>query len=409
MAKIAARIVSVLTSATTMSAAFYAIMGVGFSGAHLIFAAVLPIEDYAVLTLVLAFVSLAFEFAPFGAQGVILRRRLLPDISMLVRVVAVASLISTSFAVFLFMSYDLDRPLAVLTACAGAAGATIAVGAAYYQSAQRFGVALPLDQSGNIYLIVGALAALALRSESIYLPMVVLAIGYLLTAVATWSSLLFKSTPSAESHQPYSWREAISCLIVGGAVPVLLQLERMLIPKLLTFEELANFGVLAALVVAPYRTLQMAATFATIPRIRAIQSVSERQKFLRNEVFILSVLTVGGGLLLIWLAPIVVEFIYGSKFDLTGEVIFAAIFVGVIKAFCGLAKGVAVALCDTEELAAIGKIVWLSAVASMFGAIVGSGWQLAGFIIGFGLGWVVMLVIYIVIAFRHLSTLARIS
>ena len=406
MAKLATRVLSVLTSATTMSAAFYAFMGIGFSGAHLIFAAVLPVEEYATLTLAIAFVNLAFEFAPLGAQGVILRQRLAPDFSMLFRVVAAAILVSASFAIILATSYGLDRLTATITMFACATGAATAVAAAYYQSAQRFGIALPLDQSGNIYLIAGALIALALPSKSLYLPMALLTVGYLLTAVVSWSSLLANETPSTGDDNRYSWKEAISYLVVGGAVPVLLQFERLLIPKLLTLEDLANFGVLAALVVAPYRTLQMAATFATTPRIRAIHSVSERQVFLRNEVFILAVLTASGGLLLIWIAPIVVEFIYGSKFNLPVEVICAAILVGVIKVFCGLAKGVAVALCDTQELANTGKIVWLSAVASLFGALIGSRWHLAGFIVGFGLGWVVMLAIYVKLAFRHLSSLS---
>ena len=61
---------------TLRTAAVYSASGVGFAGANLVLARVLPKEEYALFTLVLALVNFGFALATAGIDGIVLRRAL---------------------------------------------------------------------------------------------------------------------------------------------------------------------------------------------------------------------------------------------------------------------------------------------------------------------------------------------
>jgi O-antigen/teichoic acid export membrane protein len=63
-------------SPTLRSAFVYGASGLGFSGANLVLARVLPTEEYALFTLVIALVNLSFALAPIGVDGIVQRRHL---------------------------------------------------------------------------------------------------------------------------------------------------------------------------------------------------------------------------------------------------------------------------------------------------------------------------------------------
>ena len=56
--------------------AVYAASGVGFAGANLILARVLPTEQYALFTLVIALGNLGYALAPAGLDGLVNRHHL---------------------------------------------------------------------------------------------------------------------------------------------------------------------------------------------------------------------------------------------------------------------------------------------------------------------------------------------
>ena len=64
------------SSPTLRSVAVYGAAGLGFAGANLILARVLPPDEYAVVTLVMALLNLGFFVAPAGLDGVVNRLHL---------------------------------------------------------------------------------------------------------------------------------------------------------------------------------------------------------------------------------------------------------------------------------------------------------------------------------------------
>lgn len=394
---------AVLLSTTTRSAVFYALVGIGFSGAHLLLAKFLPTLEYATIALAVAILSLTREFAPLGAKGVILRHRLLPDRDMLIRVSVLSTLIGATVATGAAALYEFKAPLAILVFMGSVTGGLTTVAAAFFQSRQEFTSAMLLTQSNNLFFLIAGIVAVSLRVHDAWFTLGILVLGYCGTSAWAWHRLLGEARVSKSEATNYPWREALSYMSVTGAVLFLLQAERLLIPKMLSLEDLATFGVLAAIVMAPYRTLQMAANLTVVPRLRAAETVSQRRRLLAREALMLTALIVAGGTFLFWLTPWLVDVIYRGKFDISRNLIIAGIAVGSLKAYCGLAMASATALCPTRQLALLGSLVWFAVVIAAFGATLGSAWGLTGLVLGIGAGWLLQLVMYACLAAGHLK------
>ena len=63
-------------SPTLRSVIVYGASGLGFAGANLILARLLPTTEYAMFTLVVALASLGYSLAPGGVDGIVNRRHL---------------------------------------------------------------------------------------------------------------------------------------------------------------------------------------------------------------------------------------------------------------------------------------------------------------------------------------------
>jgi len=394
---------SLLVSPTTTTALFYAFMGLGFSGAHLLLAKYLPALEYAEIALAIAVINLAKEFSPLGAQGVILRHRLHPHRGMLVRAASTCAFVGVVVAACAARIYHLDGIAAVLLGAGILASGVTYVAAAFFQSRQVFLPAMFLSQCSNVVLLAAAIAVVVLPVEGTWLILTVIVAGYVVSAAWSWRHLLGRA-PGSASAAVFSWREALSYTIVSGASPLLIQSERLLIPKLLALEDLATFGVLAAIVLSPYKTLQVGVGFTTLPRLRAAENVRARRRLLVREALIVSVFVVGGGLVLAWLTPVVVEVVFRGKYEVGPGLIWAGLAVGALRTYSGLAKAAVMALCTTRELAVTGGLVWLAVGVALAGAAIGASWGLTGLVLGIAAGWVTLIAAYSVLAARHLRS-----
>lgn len=392
---------SVVVSPTTTTALFYALMGLGFSGSHLLLAKFLPALEYAQIALAIAVIQLAKEFSPLGAQGVIVRHRLDPDRRMLIRVSWTCAVVGVVVATCAAPVYGLDPTTTLLLGAGIVASGVTYVAAAFYQARQAFVPAMFLSQCSNLVLLAGAVAVIVLPVRGIWLTLAIIVVGYVVSAVWSWSRLLSGVHEPPEARA-FSWREALSYTIVSGASPVLVQSERLFIPKLLSLEDLATFGVLAAVVLSPYKTLQVGASFTAFPRLRAAETVRERRRLLAKEALILTVFVAGGGLVLAWLTPVVVELFLEGKYELGGGLIWAGLAVGALRTYSGLARAAAMALCTTRELGVVGGLVWVAVGVALAGAVVGASWGLTGLVLGIAAGWVTLIAAYAVPAARHL-------
>ena len=118
---------------------------------------------------------------------------------------------------------------------------------------------------------------------------------------------------------------------MSAAEQVMWQLERLLIPILLSLGDLAVYALVGAVAVAPYHVLAAGAGATLIPRLQAAPSRQERMKLISHETLIMLALSALGGLLILLLMPPLVEWYLGSKIVVTRTLLLAAVAGGVAR------------------------------------------------------------------------------
>jgi O-antigen/teichoic acid export membrane protein len=389
-------------SPTLRSMVVYALSGVGFTGSNLILARVLPTEQYAVFTLVIALGNLGYAIAPAGLDGVVTRRHLDASPALLARSALVSMAVGFAFAVFGLASYGLSLPLSAMLFVSAATGGLMVVAAARFQSEQRFARALALNQSPNIVLLLAAGASLLAGVPGAWLPVLISMVGFVAAAGYGWTALLREREGRPTGAAGFSWGEALAFAGLNASGLLLIQLERLVLPHVLPLADLALFGVVGAIAGSVYRVMQMGVGFSLLPRLRAATTVPERRRLVSHEARL-----VGGMVLLasaaIWLfTPLVERWFLAGKYHLAGPLLLAAIVSGVAKIANAFAKAVAAAVAEPRELSRINVSGWVSVVLAVAGAWIGARWGLTGVIYGVAVGWSLRAVVTFGFVMRHL-------
>ena len=189
---------------------------------------------------------------------------------------------------------------------------------------------------------------------------------------------------------------------MNAAGQLMQQFERLAIPKLLSLEDLAVFGVVAAVVLAPFRTVQMAVSFTIAPRLRAAGSAAERRAIVAREVLMLLAIAAVAGAILYAVSPWILELLYDGKYAVSHSLLVATLAVGVLRLYSGLTRGITTALCTTRELAQLNVLLGLTLGVTAISAAVGAGWGLSGVVYGVGFGWLARIAVSAALAARHL-------
>ena len=389
-------------SPTLRSMVVYGTSGVGFSGANLILARVLPTEPYALFTLVIALGNLGYSLAPAGLDGVVNRRHLDAGPSLLRLVLRTSTLAGVLFAIIGMVAYDMSWPLAVMLFASTVAGGAMMVAGARFQSEQRFGVSLALLQSPNIVLLVAAAVTAAAHLTGAWLPVLISTLGFVAAAIWGWVVLLRERPGKPPNPTTFLWGEALSFAGLSASGLLLIQLERLVIPHALPIADLALYGVLGAIVGSLFRVLQMGVGFSLLPRLRAAGSVRERRRLVAREGQLVGAIVLGGSLLIWFVTPLVERWFLAGKYHLGASLVAAAIVSGIGKIANAFTKAIAAALAEPRELSLVNACGWVSVAASVAGALVGARWGLPGLIYGVAIGWFLRAVFAGVLMVRHL-------
>jgi O-antigen/teichoic acid export membrane protein len=393
---------TLLRSPTLRSMVIYGAAGAGFAIANLILARALPKAEYAVFTLVIALANVGFSLAPLGIDDIVNRRRLDAGPRLLGRTLTMSVPTGLVFALIGALVYDMSLSIALMIGLSTAAGGAMMVASGQFQSEQRFGLSLTLMQSPNLVLFVAALAVVGLGWRQAWVPIAIMTVGFVVAAAFGWRQLFRERKRTSTRDTFFPWREAVALAGVNAAGLLLVQLERLMLPHLLPLEELATYGVLAAVAGSLFRVLQMGIGYALIPRLRAAATVRERRRLLRHEA------TLAGGIVLLSAAtiaivtPLVERYVLDGKYQLPAALLVAAIVSGVAKLLNAFAKAAVIALANPREVQALNLLGWLSVAVAIGASIVGARWGLAGVIYGVGLGWLVRAVSAFYVTARHL-------
>jgi O-antigen/teichoic acid export membrane protein len=375
---------------------------VGFAAANLILARVLPPAEYALVTLVVALVTVAFAVAPAGMDGIVNRRDLEAGPRLLKRVLFATTATGLVFALVGDLVYRTSATLTAMIFVCTAGGGALMVAAAKFQSEKRFGLSLSLVQSPNLMLLLGALVTAAAGVQEAWLALLILPLGLVAGAIWSWRTLFRERHAKPHRSVEFPLNEALSYAGVQATGLLLVQLERLVLPHVLPLRDLATFGVLAAIAGSLFRVLQMGVGYSLMPRLRAANDVRERRRLVGKEARLVSAVVLLGSVAIWIVTPAVESWFLAGKYHLAGSLVLATVVSGVAKVSNAFSKSTASALATGRELAAINLLGWAAVAIGLVAAIVGARWGLAGVIYGVTLGWAVRSASAFYVTARHL-------
>lgn len=376
--------------------------GAGFAGANLILARRLPETEYALFTLFLALVNLGYALAPAGIDTFVVRRPVEFGPRFLRKVTVVTTAVGVLFGAIGYLGYDLSVTVSLLLALATAAGGIMAVAASRFQGELRFGLSLSIAQSPNLVLIAAALLALAVGSQRANLAIAVSTAGFVVAAWLGWWILLRERHAKPERTCEINWGEAVAFAGVNASGLLLVQLDRLLIPHVRPVEDLATFGVLAAIVGSLFRVLQQGVGYSLLPRLRAATGVAEQRRLLAHEARLVGVIALLGSAFIWVITPPVERYLLAGKYHLAPALIVAGIVAGVTKILNAFSKASVSALANQRELAMVNYFGWASALLAVVAGLAAGTWGLPGVIYGVALGWLLRSMAAFYVTFRHL-------
>jgi hypothetical protein len=388
-----------VASPTVLSMVMYGATGLAFVGANLVLARVLSTEQFALVTLLVALNTLGYHLAPLGLDQLVIRARVRVGVPLLKRAAAVAFAVGLSTALVGYAGYGLPAALAGLLLAGTAAGGLMLVAVAKFQSEQRFLRSLVLLLSPNVVLLGGATATMVTGTQTADLTFLIASAGLCLGALLAWLTAL--RTAGRATHE-VPWSEAVVLAGVSAAGMLFIQLERLVIPHVLTVEDLALFGVLGAIVGSLFRLLQMAVGFTLLPRLRSAATVLERRQLIAKELRFAVVVAVAGSAAILVVTPLIEQWLLAGKYHLPTGLVIAAIFSGVAKITHAFARATATALATPRELKLVNGAGWLSAVLAIVAAAAAAPWGLTGVIYGIGCGWLAWAVASLAVVMHHL-------
>ena len=355
-------------SATLRSAAVLGISGVGFAVANLVLARVLPTEEYAVFTLVVALVNVGYPMAAAGVDGMVNRRRLEAGPRLLRRLMQASIPVGARVRGHrpcrirdLAAGFP-DDPVVRRRGQRGAGGRCPVPERAAIRDFPR-----PEPESESHPAArrrLGPRRGLTPRRD---------APGGLDRSASSsprrWAGRCSSGsgTPSPHHSVDFPWSEALAIAGLSAAGLLLIQIERLMLPHLLPLEELATYGVLAAIAGSLFRVLQMGVGYSLLPRLRAAPGVIERRRLLVQGVP--SRRRRGGhGLPAIWVAtPRIEDWFLGGKYHLPGALVLAAVVTGFAKVLNGFAQSAVSALAEPRELHLVSVLGWVSVGVAIAG------------------------------------------
>ncbi len=358
--------------------------GVGYALGNLLLARALPRTQFGVFTLFLALVQIGVSLAPIGLEGQVNRRPgglVSPGRPLLTSTVvaAVTAFIASAL-------YAMDWPLMLALVVSIIAGGIGRVAAAIYQSRLRFGSALSLSQGLSAVLLGMGAIAVATGGARISLLAALVAGYYVISAGIGWGRLS-RETPGGSAGQ-HSLTEGLSLLGITAAALLLMQLERLVAPRLLSLEDLATFAVVTTLVGSPLRMLQMGAGYTLLPRLSAATTPEARRRLVRHEAFAILSIACAGAVVILVAAPWIAAWLLAGKYHLPAVLMIAALVSGMVKLGDGFATTMVWALGSARQLALLNWVSWTCAGVGLLAAWVGARWGLIGLMYGVTFAWV---------------------
>jgi O-antigen/teichoic acid export membrane protein len=399
-------VIRALRSPALRSAAILAAGGAGFALGNLLLARVLSEREYGTVSLLLSLIQVGAALGSLGLPTLV-NRHALAATGQLFRygmwLAAVAALVCAAVSL---VSYRLPSLITYMLAATVAAAALGRIAGAVMQSRQRFGTSLLLTQIHNWLLLASVPLVLVTNHRSAATVAAFILLCYVITTSLGWQfAIKDRSATAGSLSLRMLWSEGMSAAGFGLAFNIFLQLDRLVIGRVLSLQDLAAYSLVAALAGSPYRMLQISAGHTLVPRLRAALKRKTALELLRHEALLMLGVSVLAAPVLLWLTPWIIARVTGSGIDNGYMLSAAVIVVGFVRLWEGLAAAVVNAIGTPRELFILSALGWFAIALAFACASFASHHGLVAVIFGLGAGWAAIAIGATALAFKSIFRL----
>jgi O-antigen/teichoic acid export membrane protein len=395
-----------LHSPALRTAAALAGGGLGFAAGNVLLARILAEAEFGRVSLLLSLIQVGSALGAPGIPLLVNRHRLSPTPDLLRRCSFGAALAGLIIAWAATRFGDFTSALAVTLGLTTALAALGRVGAAFFQSRERFLTATFLGQIHNWLLLASVPVVLMLDEPHALTVGVFVLLGYVATAIAGWKMAASRNA-DVSSLPGAAWpKELLSAAGIVLALNVLFQIDRLLVGALLSLEDLATYSVVAAIAGSAFRMLQVGAGHSLTPRLRRCRTRADVLQLLQAEGALLAgvgVLAAAGILLLM---PWVVDHFLAGRYQVPRGLVSAVIGIGLVRTWEAMATATVNALGAPRDLSLLNAMSWSAVAVGIVAAMWGGRAGLLGVVLGLGAAWVVLAAASSLLAARAIKGLA---
>jgi O-antigen/teichoic acid export membrane protein len=389
------------------ASSLFAALGFGLSGASftlgmLLLARVLPVEAYGRFTLAIALFNIFGLLTPLGLDQLFLRGPMRAGAPLAAFLIAAGLAIGGLVGWSVHMMGGLRSAEAGLSAFAIAAGGIVATTSTGLRARHVPHAAMLLAISASFVLLLAGGIAVTLDMRDTLWPLAIFAGGNMAFAALGWM-LLSRADPGPAPRSPFGRRaEAVPMLGLVALGTLSLQIERIIIPVPLDLKDLALFGVLASVAIFPFRLLASGVGFTLPPRLMGAAPGRRRGLVLaeaRPLIAVMIVATLGLALLGPWLADIVT----GGRYSVGVALILAGCASGAGKVAVAFPRAMLSAGGSPADLALLNLWGVAGLMLTIWGALAGARYGVAGLLWGATAGGAVTTVVMLRLAWRSLG------
>jgi O-antigen/teichoic acid export membrane protein len=383
--------------------------GAAFMIANLLLAGLLGSEDFGRLALFEAVVAVSVGLGPVGLDTLVVRRELSVNSGTLWRAVWASSVVALVASFAGTAVYGLESAAVALLVVTCLAAAVSRMSAAHEQSVIRLTRSQLIAQVPKLVFAMGALFLTVAEIRDWRAGAATLVFGYVTAGcvglVIVRPELRAQRMAASDSVSAPGrlWRKSLAFTGILASLVLLGQVERLVIARVMSLEDLAVFAVAATVVGSPYRLLQGGIGYAFMPRLRQASRVLERRNLVWGELMLAGFLGVGGGVLLTVFARPLIEALYGGRYRVTFGLVVAIVFAGLVRLGYGVASAAVSALGGLRQLRWFNLAGWLGTAVAVFSAVLLSAYGLVGVVVGGLLGWIVRLTVATALVRPHLT------
>lgn len=384
-----------LTSDSLRVAGWIGAGGVGLAGANLILAGVLDADAFGKLTLYQAMLSLGVKVGAFGFDNLAVRREVARDWKVVGQVAGTATVVAAAVAAVALGTFDFSMAPAGFVMAGIVTGAVATLSASFLQGDMRLDRAQAILQLPFVVFLASALVLSVAGRVDWVVAAACLTGGYLVAGVVGMAVI----GRSGRDGSPGAgdgggllvgterWKQAATFLMIGASGFILLQLERFAIPRLLSYTQLAVFGVAWTVVGSPYKLLQGGIGFALFPKLRRIGDDGHVRALIAKELRLALVLGIGGGIVLVGGGGYVIEWLYEAKYPVSLALLFSLVVAGNVRLLYGVAVAAVSGLGKEDELRFYNWSGWFSLAVAVAAVIALHPLGLVGIVFGAVAGW----------------------